>query len=112
MKITAVDCPARHSQSEDYPARFMGRVPKTIRMRRTIQPDEPMRSLSAAWRGVIAEHGMLYPAHTNSHGAVSAVMDNGQKLGVKPDEFEITEWYDANHNASGLNYGFFMLTKK
>jgi hypothetical protein len=62
-------------------------------MRRAVQADEPMRSLSPEWRGVIAERGMLYPAYTNSHGAVSAVMDNKQKLGVKPDEFEITEWH-------------------
>lgn len=90
---TILDCPAMHSQSEDYPTRFMGRVPKTIRMRRAVQADEPMRSLSEEWRGVIAEHGMLYPAYTNSHGAVSAVLDDGKKLGVKPDEFEIVTWH-------------------
>lgn len=88
-----IDCPALHSQSSDYPARFMERVPKTIQMRRSVQADEPMRSLDPEWRDVIAEHGMLYPAYTNSHGAVSAIMDNGQKLGVKPDEFEITQWH-------------------
>jgi hypothetical protein len=88
-----IDCPALHSQSKDYPARFMGRVPKTIRMRRTVQPDEPLRSLDPEWSRVIAEHSMLYPAYTNSHGAVSAVLDEGRKLGVKPDEFEIVEWH-------------------
>ena len=92
--MTIIDCPALHSQSKHYPAWFMGRVPKTIRMRRAVQADEPMRSLSSEWRDVIAEHGMLYPAFTNSHGAVSAVMDNGKMLGVKPDEFEVSEWHE------------------
>lgn len=90
-----VDCPALHSQSEDYPSHFMGRVPKTIRMRKTVKPDEPLRSLDPDLRDVIAEHGMIYPAHTNSHGAVSAVTDKGTKLGVKPSEFEVVSWHNA-----------------
>lgn len=87
------DCPAMRLQSKDYPARFMGRVPKTIRMRRTVQADWPLRALPE-YQSLIAEHGMSYPAYTNSHGAVCAVLDDGRKLGVKPDEFEITEWHD------------------
>jgi hypothetical protein len=92
-----IDCPALHSRSKLYPERFEGRVPKTIRMLRTVQPDQPMRSLSPEWRGVIAEHGMIYGAYTNSHGAVCAVLDDGKKLGVKPDEFEVVTWHDSTN---------------
>ncbi len=87
------DCPALHARSKHYPKRFQDRVPKTIRMLRAVQADCLLRSLMPRWRNVIAEHGMLYQAWTNSHGAVAAVMDDGEMLGLKPDEFEVTDWY-------------------
>jgi hypothetical protein len=93
--MTIIDCPALHSQSKHYPARFMGRVPKTVRMLRTVQADEPMRFMPD-WSDLIAEKGMTYPAWTNSHGAVTAILDGRRRLGLKPDEFEITEWHETS----------------
>lgn len=89
-----IDCPALHKLSEHYPARFGGRIPKTIRMLKTVLPDMTgVPVLDAQCEGIIAEIACHYPAWTNSHGAVCAVLDNGQKIGVKPDEFEVIEWY-------------------
>jgi uncharacterized repeat protein (TIGR02543 family) len=47
---------------------------------------------------IIAKAGWTYDAWTNSNGAVSAVcnnIDGNCHLGVKPDEFEVAEWYDT-----------------
>jgi hypothetical protein len=35
----------------------------------------------------------------NSHGAVAGWCDNGEKLGVKPGEFDVVEWHELKpHN--------------
>ena len=69
-------------QSEHYPERFKGRVPKTIRIIKWI------RGLTRE-----ANFGEVHRAWTNSHGAVSVVFPNGSSLGVTPDEFEVVDWY-------------------
>jgi hypothetical protein len=40
----------------------------------------------------IAVKGEEYDAWVNRNGAVSAILPNGELLGLKPDEFEVTEW--------------------
>ncbi len=86
-----IDCPALHEQSEHYPARFKGRVPQRIFMLRTIYPECP-----GAKPGTVARRDGEYDAWTNKHGAVCAVCDNGEHLGVKPDEFDVIEWHNAS----------------
>jgi hypothetical protein len=48
------------------------------------------------YNGLVAEIQMSYMAWTNSHGAVAAILDDGRKLGVKPDEFEVVEFWDCD----------------
>jgi hypothetical protein len=40
----------------------------------------------------VAERNAEYPAWTNRHGAVSAILPNGDKLGLMPNEFEVVEF--------------------
>lgn len=58
-----------------------------IKMLETVVPDmwwlaKPETILSA---------GVEYEARSNPHGAISAICENGELLGVKPGEFEIVE---------------------
>lgn len=41
----------------------------------------------------VAFIGQVLPAWTNSHGAVTVVFADGEKLGVKPNEFEVADWH-------------------
>lgn len=93
LDITKFICPAMKWISDDYPARFNRRVPKVIRMLKTVESDVLWVK---EYNGLVAEIQMLYPAWTNSYGAVAAVLDDGRKLGVKPDEFEVVEWWNCD----------------
>jgi hypothetical protein len=95
LDINKFMCPAMKFLSNDYPERFNRRVPKVIRMLRTVQADGLVRMLPE-YRDLIAYYEELYPAWTNSYGAVAAVLDDGRKLGVKPDEFEVVEFWDCD----------------
>jgi hypothetical protein len=90
-----VTIPALQKQSIHYPKHFLGRVPRRIRMTKTVSA----LNLANKSSKIIAKAGCIYDAWTNSHGAVSAVCSNNLKsdyhLGVKPDEFEVVEWYDT-----------------
>ena len=93
-----IDCPALHQQSADYP--FGRHVPKTVRMLRHVTPD-PMPGIGLAYLNQgkpipEAPAEALIPVWTNSHGAVAAVLPDGQRLGLKPDEFEVVEWLDLD----------------
>lgn len=87
---TFADSPALKLRSRHYPERFNDRVPRRIKMLMTVRPD--------AWGfittppGTVAVLGEVYEAWTNSHGAVAAICKNGEVLGVKPNEFEVSEW--------------------
>ena len=75
----------------DYPERFGGRVPKTVRTKRRVAADFPICLVKP---DCVAPRGDTFPAWTNSHGAVSAILPNGEKLGLYPSEFEVVEWLD------------------
>ncbi len=92
LDITKFMCPAMKGIAPDYPARFKRRVPKVVRMLMTVASDVIWVQ---EYNGLVAEIQMLYPAWTNSYGAVSVVLDDGRRLGVKPDEFEVVEWWDC-----------------
>lgn len=85
--------PALKEKSAHYPVRWNGRTPKTIRMLQTVWPDVP-RTRDATVGP--AEQGTEYRAWTNVHGAVCAVFPDGEHLGVKPREFEVVEWFEAD----------------
>lgn len=88
-----IDCPALHHRAIDAGYPFGNRVPKTIRMRQTVTSD--LAFLLPNDHDQVAVVQAKYPAWTNSYGAVCAVFPDGRKLGVKPNEFEVVEWFDA-----------------
>ncbi|MFL1480960.1 DUF4406 domain-containing protein [Pseudomonas grimontii] len=95
MNIEApIDCPALHDRALGYP--FGERVPRTVRMVKTVTAD-PMPVIGFTYiTGTIptAVISQTFLAWTNSHGAVSAIMSDGQRLGLKPGEFEVSSWHD------------------
>lgn len=79
-----IDCPALRKRSNIYP--FGERVPRTVRMLKTVTAD-PMPGVGLAYiKGdmPVATAGQSYPVWTNSHGAVAAVMPDGRHLGLRP----------------------------
>ena len=83
--------PALTYQSEHYPASWHGKVPKRVRMAKTVLPDFPA---NLTWPAdSCCDEGQECEVYTNSHGAVSARLANGKNLGLKPYEFEVIEWY-------------------
>ncbi len=78
-----IDCPALHKRSSSYP--FGDRVPRTVRMLKTVTAD-PMPGIGLAYvkgDAPVAKAGQTYPVWTNSHGAVTAVMEGGTRLGLR-----------------------------
>ncbi len=80
------ESPALKKQSKHYPANWNGKVPKIIRMLQFVHSDIPGDDVAAI-------RYEKYPAWTNQNGSVSAILENGIKLGVKPGEFEVIEWW-------------------
>lgn len=89
-----IDCPALHAKGEGYP--FGDKVPAKVRMLRTVTAD-PMPCIGFAFlKGRMPPVAMIdqvLPCWTNKYGAVAVVLPDGEKLGVKPHEFEVAEWY-------------------
>ncbi len=92
MSTTPRGGSALQNQSEHYPESFGGRVPKRIRMLRTVTVVWQLAMLQPDQDGFV-ERSEVYEATTNVYGAVSAYSRTGQPVGVKPDEFEVVEWY-------------------
>ncbi len=82
--------PALRYQGEKYPANYRGRVPSKIKMAKTVYPDYPDPRQPA---GTMLELDQVYDCWVNSYGAVSGICTNGEKLGVKPGEFDVVEWH-------------------
>lgn len=87
--VIPLSSPALKHQSDSYPASWYGKVPLRVKMAKTVTADTPFLAKPEA----VGHTGREYFAWVNSHGAVAIVCDNGEKLGVKPYEFEVTEWH-------------------
>lgn len=83
---------ALHTRSKHWPERFGNRIPLRIKMNMTVRPDFAF-ILPPEKRGMILIQNEIYIATANSHGAVCGICECGHELGVKPDEFEVEEWY-------------------
>jgi hypothetical protein len=81
--------PALKNQAK-YPVRWNGKVPLKIKCLKTVHP-EPF--FMHHKDGTLCESTKEYYVWVNSYGAVSAILKNGEQLGLKPDEFEVTEWH-------------------
>ena len=74
-----------------------------IRMRQTVCAGFPFNMLKP---GTILAAGHEYEAVANRYGAVSGLCDNGELLGVKPEEFECVDgtlgpWVIAGPEGAG-----------
>jgi hypothetical protein len=78
-------------QSRLYPRHWNGQVPTRVRMKITVHPD-PWAILNPEEARIVCESGKEYEVSCNSHGAVTAIFQNGTSLGLKPHEFEIVAW--------------------
>ena len=58
----------------------------------TVRPD--MEFLCRT-KGIVAADGIVYECWVNQNGAVSAIVRGGERLGVKPDEFEVVDWHEV-----------------
>ncbi len=72
-----------------YPEHWHGKVPYKVKMLKTVYPDIPF----LCKEDTVCERQKEYYAWVNSYGAVAAILENGEKLGLKPSEFEIIEWH-------------------
>lgn len=76
-----------------YPYNWFDKVPLKVRMATTVESD--LKEFIPVPEGTVAlAHGEYY-VWVNSYGAVSAILSNGQKLGLVPKEFVVTEWHNG-----------------
>ena len=94
MEMAAMESPALCGVSAHWPEKW-GRVPKRVLMLRTAHPDHILAMVNPQLRGLAAVKGQDYPVWVNSHGAVSAILSGGQRLGLYPAEFEVVEFHES-----------------
>lgn len=86
------DCPALHERGDSYP--FGDKVPRTVRMRKTVVAYQ-LPVPAPGELPSLALIGQLLPAWTSSDGTVAVDLPDGNRLGIKPHEFEVAEWHSA-----------------
>ena len=91
---TKFDSPALAGQSDSYPASWHGKVPSRVCMDTTVRSDLPWLD-SKRHCAVI---GQEYDAWVNRHGALCAIFDDGEMLGLKPYEFTVVAWHEAQQS--------------
>jgi len=87
-------------QSNDraaYPANFRGRVPLKVKMAKDVRPDMPILT------GMIAKKDCEYYVWVNKHGAVTAILEDGERLGLLPHEFDVVAWHSTELAESEAN---------
>jgi hypothetical protein len=84
---------AMRNKSQLYPKAWEGKVPKTVRIKKTVYSDIP---LFLPGGDFVCEKDRFYQVISNRHGAVSAWVGPGDNdfLGLKPNEFEIVEFWE------------------
>lgn len=99
LLAAALTSPALKWQSDrggrmDYPARFRGRVPLKVVVAKNVTPDlmEFKKELGIKDDTICLKDNEYY-VWVNSYGAVSAILPNGERLGLLPSEFDVTEWH-------------------
>lgn len=99
MLAAALSSPALKWQSDRkgrfaYPANFRGRVPLKVKLAKTVTPDlMEFAPILGIKKDTIALKDGEYYVWVNSYGAVSAILENGEHLGLLPSEFDVTEWH-------------------
>ena len=99
LLAVALTSPALEWQSDiggrgNYPANFRGRVPLKVKVAKTVEPDLPwLKGELGVKDDTICQKDNDYYVWVNSYGAVSAILPNGERLGLLPSEFDVTEWH-------------------
>lgn len=100
MIAVALESPALQYQSTEkrrfaYPARYRGRVPLKVKMARKVIPDlMEFKEILGIKDDTVALLDNEYYVWVNSYGAVTAILPNGERLGLLPSEFDVVEWHD------------------
>jgi hypothetical protein len=77
-----------------YPANYRGRVPLKVKLAKTVKPDlMEFAPILGITKDTIALKDNEYYVWVNSYGAVSAILENGEHLGLLHSEFDVTEWH-------------------
>ena len=76
---------------EHYPHNFFDKVPLKVKMAKEVHSD--LSEFIKVPNGTVCLNNNEYFVWVNSYGAVSAILENGQKLGLYPSEFVVTEWH-------------------
>jgi hypothetical protein len=74
-----------------YPANFRGRVPLKVKLAKTVTAD--FSNFFPNKKHIKAIKDNEYYVWVNSYGAVSAILPNGEHLGLLPSEFDVVEWH-------------------
>lgn len=96
----AKESPALHLISNmqgsfSYPKQWHNQVPLKVKMNQNVGPDMPF--LFSSKERCIKDNE--YYCHVNSYGALSAILPDGERLGLKPGEFEVIEYHPySNHH--------------
>lgn len=77
-----------------YPYNWFDKVPLKVKMATTVKSD--LAEFIPTPKGTVALADGEYFVWVNSYGAVSAILPNGEKLGLMPSEFVVTEWHETN----------------
>ena len=85
----SMSSPAFIGRSEHYPSHWGGRVPFLVGMLKTVRSELPPRMGLV----LVARAEDIFPVYVNSHGAVSAVFPDGERLGLKPEEFVVIKFH-------------------
>ena len=102
MLQKAMTSPALKWQSpgpgrSEYPANYRGRVPLKVKLAKNVIPDLPtFGMLSSIPSDTVAHKDIEYFVWVNGYGAVSAILPNGNQLGLLPSEFDVTEWHEPS----------------
>ena len=99
LLAAALTSPALQWQSDrggrmNYPANFRGKVPLKVKVAKNVTPDLPFLKKELGIKDdTICLKDNEYYVWVNSYGAVSAILTNGERLGLLPSEFDVTEWH-------------------
>lgn len=102
MLASALTSPALKWQSDRkgrsaYPANYRGRVPLKVKVAKTVRPDFIQLSpILGIKKDTICLKDNEYLVWVNSYGAVSAILENGERLGLLPSEFDVVDWHCLN----------------
>jgi len=86
----------------NYPAKYRGRVPIKVIVAKNVTPDlMELKDVLMIKNDTVCLKDNEYYVWVNPYGAVSAILPNGELLGLYPSEFDVSEWHsDESYHLS------------